>query len=89
MPPTPSSSSIDDEARLAGLPDDVIDAAREEAQAAGTTGWRFTLHLPSYLPVMQYAEDRALREALYRAYVTRASDAPRATRSATALTTRR
>ena len=58
---------------LAGVPQDVLDATRlddggEESQH------RLTLHFPVYLPVMQYAENRALREKLYRAYVTRASD---------------
>jgi oligopeptidase A len=62
------------EAGLAGIPDDAREAAREAARAAGTTGWTFTLHAPSYLPVMQYAEDRTLRETMYRAYVTRASE---------------
>ena len=65
---------IDDESRLAGLPQDVRDAARNEAQADGQSGWKFTLRMPSYLPVMQYAEDRDFREHMYRAYVTRASD---------------
>jgi oligopeptidase A len=66
---------LTDEARLAGLPDDAKAAARQEAERAGVAGWRFTLQFPSYFPVMQYAHDRALREVLYRAYVTRASDA--------------
>ena len=48
--------------------------AREAAEADGKRGWKFTLHMPSYLPVMQYADNRALRETLYRAYVTRASE---------------
>ena len=65
---------VDDEARLAGLPADVCAAARNEAQAAGKSGWMFTLRMPSYLPVMQNAQDRSLRETLYRAYVTRASE---------------
>ncbi|MBM3408313.1 MAG: M3 family metallopeptidase [Betaproteobacteria bacterium] len=65
---------IEDESRLAGLPQDVREAARAEAQADGRSGWKFTLRMPSYLPVMQYAEDRAFREQMYRAYVTRASD---------------
>jgi oligopeptidase A len=64
---------IDDEARLEGLPPDAREAAREAAQAEGREGWKFTLQIPSYLPVMQYANDRALREAMYRAYATRAS----------------
>ena len=65
---------IEDEARLAGLPADVREAAREAAQKDGKAGWKFTLHMPSYFPVMQYADDRALRETLYRENVTRASE---------------
>ena len=62
------------EKRLAGLPPDAIQAARESAEKDGNAGWKFTLQMPSYLPVMQYAEDRNLREALYRANATRASE---------------
>ncbi|WP_116137778.1 M3 family metallopeptidase [Trinickia diaoshuihuensis] len=62
------------ESELAGLPADVIQAAREAAQEAGIDGWKFTLHFPSYFPVMQYAAHRPMREAMYRAYVTRASE---------------
>ncbi|WP_035384213.1 M3 family metallopeptidase [Ferriphaselus sp. R-1] len=65
---------IEDEAELAGLPDDVKLAAREAAEAAGKPGWLFTLKAPSYLPLMQYADNRALREELYRAYSTRAAE---------------
>jgi len=61
---------IEDETRLAGIPQDVLQAARLE----GARGWKFTLHMPSYLPVMQYAEDRALREEMYRASTTRAAE---------------
>jgi oligopeptidase A len=63
-----------DERRIAGLPQDVLQAAREAAQKEGKEGWKFTLHAPSYLPVMQYADDRALRETLYRESATRASE---------------
>ncbi len=63
-----------DAPEVAGIPEDVLQAAREAAQAEGKPGWKFTLHAPSYLPVMQYAENRALRELMYRAYVTRASE---------------
>ncbi|HTH60361.1 MAG TPA: M3 family metallopeptidase [Paraburkholderia sp.] len=63
-----------DETELAGLPDDVIAAAREAAEREDKPGWKFTLHFPSYFPVMQYSENRAMREAMYRAYVTRASE---------------
>ncbi|MFN3544056.1 MAG: M3 family metallopeptidase [Thiobacillus sp.] len=65
---------IDDKEELTGIPDDVLETARAAAEAAGTTGWKFTLHMPSYLPVMQYADSRELRQILYRAYVTRASE---------------
>jgi oligopeptidase A len=65
---------IDDEARLAGLPEDVKQAARTSAEREGKTGWRFSLHFPSYFPVLQYADDRALRETLYRANATKASE---------------
>jgi oligopeptidase A len=61
-------------ATLAGLPEDAIQAARDAAEADGKTGWKFTLHFPSYMPVMQYAEDRTFREKMYRAYATRASE---------------
>ncbi|HXF68143.1 MAG TPA: M3 family metallopeptidase [Burkholderiales bacterium] len=63
-----------DPREVAGIPQDVLAAAREAAQAEGRPGWKFTLHAPSYLPVMQYAEERRLRERMYRAYVTRASE---------------
>ncbi len=60
--------------RLAGIPADVLQATREAAQADGQPGHKLTLHYPVYGPVMQYASDRALRETLYTAYVTRASE---------------
>ena len=59
---------------LAGVPDDVVQAARSAAQAEGKDGYKLTLKAPSYLPVMQFAHSSSLRERLYRAYVTRASD---------------
>ena len=62
------------EALLAGLPDDVKEAARLNAEKAGVSGWKFTLHAPSYGPVMQYAENRELRARMYRAYATRAAE---------------
>jgi len=65
---------IEDEARLAGLPEDVKQAAQASAEREGKTGWRFSLHFPSYFPVLQYADDRALRETLYRANATKASE---------------
>ena len=65
---------VTDPAGLAGLPEDARAAAREAAEADKQAGWKFTLHAPSYMPVLQYADDRALRERLYHAYVTRASE---------------
>ena len=59
---------------LDGLPQDVIDAARAAAQAEGKDGYKLTLKIPCYLPVMQFARSSALREKLYRAYTTRASE---------------
>lgn len=65
---------IEDESRLAGLPADTKAMYAANAKAAGQTGWRITLHFPSYLPVMQYADDRALRETVYHAFATRAAE---------------
>ncbi len=64
---------VTDRSDLAGLHADTIEAAREAAQKDGEAGWKFTLQFPSYLPVMQYAVHRPLRERMYRAYTTRAS----------------
>jgi oligopeptidase A len=65
---------IDEPSRLAGLPDDVVAAARAAADKDGQAGWKLTLQMPCYLPVQMYAEDRALRETLYRANAIRASE---------------
>jgi oligopeptidase A len=65
---------ITDESELAGVPEDVRDTAREAAAKEGREGWKLTLHMPCYLPVMQYAHHAGLRERMYRAYVTRASE---------------
>jgi oligopeptidase A len=62
-------------AELDGVPEDVKAATAAAAQADGQEGHKLSLHMPVYLPLMQYAHDRPLRERLYRAYVTRASDA--------------
>lgn len=59
---------------LDGLPEDVLAATRAAAEAEGKSGHKITLKLPCYLPVMQFGRNRALRERLYRAYGTRASD---------------
>ena len=65
---------VTDEALLAGLPDDAKQAAKTAAEKAGVDGWKFTLHAPSYGPVMQYADNRELRARMYRAYATRAAE---------------
>jgi oligopeptidase A len=78
---------VTDAGEAAGIPADVLAAAREAAQSDGKPGWKFTLHAPSYLPVMQYAENRVLRELMYRAYVTRASEFGKAEWDNTALIT--
>lgn len=62
------------EAELDGVPADVRQVARAAAATEGRDGYKLTLQIPCYLPVLQYATDRALRERLYTAYVTRASE---------------
>ena len=59
---------------LEGVPDDVINTARAAAEKEGKGGYKLTLKMPCYLPVMQFAKSSDLRHQLYRAYVTRASD---------------
>ena len=59
---------------LAGIPEENIKKAYAEAKEDKKEGYKFTLHFPSYLPVMQYADSRSLREKLYHAYATRASE---------------
>ena len=68
------SRQVTDPAGLAGLPDSARALARQNAERAGLDGWVFNLEFPSYHPVMTYADDRGLREEMYTAYVTRASD---------------
>lgn len=65
---------VTDPADLIGLPEDAIAAAANTAEQQGKPGWAFTLHFPSYYPVQQYSENRALRQRMYEAYVTRASE---------------
>ena len=62
---------ITDEKNLAGLPQSAIDAAREMAQAAGKEGWLFNLQKPSWIPFLQYADNRDLRREMYLAYINR------------------
>ena len=59
---------------LEGLPDSALDMARQTAQQRGKEGWLITLEFPSYHAVITYADDRSLREEIYKAYTTRASD---------------
>jgi oligopeptidase A len=59
---------------LAGVPEDILEATRASAQQEGKEGHKISLHFPTYLPIMQYAHNRTLRQTLYQAYVTRASD---------------
>lgn len=65
---------VTDEADLTGLPQSALAAARQLAELKGQQGWLFTLDIPSYLPVMMYADNRALRAELYEAFTTRASE---------------
>ena len=68
------SKLITDEAELSGLPESAPAQAQAMAQAKEQDGWLLTLDMPSYLPVLTYADNRALREEMYRAFATRASD---------------
>jgi len=65
---------VEDVAELSGIPADDLQAAAEAAEVGGKKGWLFTLKAPSYMPVLQYADNRALREKLYVAYSQRASE---------------
>ncbi|MBU3583109.1 M3 family metallopeptidase [Polynucleobacter sp. 15G-AUS-farblos] len=65
---------ITNKSDLAGLPEDAIAAAADTAEQKQLKGWAFTLHFPSYYPVLQYSENRALRRLMYQAYVTRSSE---------------
>jgi oligopeptidase A len=68
------SVTVTDKADLAGLPDSALAAAKTLAESKGNQGYTFTLDIPSYLPVMMYCDNASLREQLYTAFVTRASD---------------
>lgn len=68
------SKLITDQQALAGMPESALAAAKAQAEAKQQQGWLLTLDIPSYLPVMTYCENSALREEMYRAYTTRASD---------------
>ena len=85
---TKAFTLVVDETRIGGIPQDVRDAAREAAEKDGKPGYKFTLHAPSYMPVMQYADDRKLRETMYRESVTRASEFGKAEWDNTSLVSR-
>lgn len=68
------SKLITEESELAGMPESALAAAQAQAEAKQQQGWLLTLDIPSYLPVMTYCDNQALREEMYRAYSTRASD---------------
>lgn len=72
---------IEDESRLAGLPESAVAAARQSAQSKGKPGWRFTLQAPSYIAVMTYLDDAAIREKVYRAQNRRATESDRDNRA--------
>jgi len=72
---------ITDETRLAGLPPTAIAAARASAESKGVKGWRFTLQAPSYIALMTYLDDAALREQVYRVHSTRATAGDRDNRA--------
>jgi oligopeptidase A len=69
--------NITDENQLDGLPPSARDASRQSAESKGMAGWRFTLQAPSYIPVVTYLKDSAIREKMYRAFSTRATEPER------------
>ena len=68
------SKVLTDESQVQGLPESALGLARQSAEQLGLEGWRFTLDMPSYIPILTYADDRDLRFEVYQAYSTRASD---------------
>ena len=76
---------IENVSDLAGMPDDVLEGMREAAEKDHKPGWKVTLQMPCYMPIMQYADNRQLREKIYHAYVTRASEFSKAEWDNTAL----
>ncbi|MBC3871575.1 M3 family metallopeptidase [Undibacterium oligocarboniphilum] len=65
---------IEDRQQLRGLPEDAILAAKNAAEREQKNGYKFTLHFPSYFPLLQYADERSVRETIYRANATKASE---------------
>jgi oligopeptidase A len=76
---------VTEASELTGIPADVLATARAAAEKDGRPGWKLTLQMPCYLPVQQYADHHGLRETLYRAYFTRASEFGRPERDNTAV----
>ncbi len=68
------SKHITDKKQLAGLPESALAMSKQAAEAKELDGWLFTLNFPSYYAVISYTDDRALREEMYQAYATRASE---------------
>lgn len=68
------SLHIESKKIVEGIPKDVLDSAQKLAKENNKKGWLFTLDFPSYIPLMQYAKNRKLREDMYRAYATKASE---------------
>lgn len=68
------SKHVSDEVALAGLPESAMAAAAQAAERKSLDGWLFTLDIPSYLPVMMYCDNEALRKEMYTAFTTRASE---------------
>jgi oligopeptidase A len=68
---------VTEESKLAGLPPSAIGAARQSAEMKKVEGWRFTLQAPSYIPVLTYLDNREIREKMYRAFSTRATEPER------------
>ena len=68
---------LNDESKLAGLPESAKQAAAENAKAKGVEGWRFTLQAPSLIPLLTYLDDAGIRERVWRAYNTRATSGER------------
>lgn len=68
------SKHIEDEALLSGVPESGMDQARQLAEEKGLSGWVINLDMPTYLPIVTFADNRALRQEVYEAFVTRASE---------------
>ncbi|MDB4040070.1 M3 family metallopeptidase [Methylophilaceae bacterium] len=65
---------VSDKSKLKGIPKNILVKARVDAKKQNKNGWSFSLDFPCYLPVVQYADNRELREEIYYAYATKASD---------------